>query len=108
MYDVVEWLGDREVVSSEVVGACQIELTAGGALGSAAILSRWSRRIRPGFVSRGSVLSEVSSNAIGVGAVEMDQVLVGLGHVDEHSSQKLEGVVRNGFAASDFAMRYAR
>jgi hypothetical protein len=32
------------------------------------------------------------SDAIGVGAEEMNQVLVGLGHVDEDSGDKLEGV----------------
>ena len=38
------------------------------------------------------LLSEVLSDAIGVGAVEKDHMLVGLGDVDEDSGEKLERV----------------
>ena len=51
-----------------------------------------SRRRRPGFVIGANVFSVGLSNAIGVGAIEMNQVLVGLGDVDEDSSEKLKRV----------------
>jgi hypothetical protein len=46
-----------------------------------------------GFVGcRGRLFSVGGSNAIGVSAIEMDQVLVGLWDMDEHPGQKLERV----------------
>lgn len=53
-----------------------------------------SRRSRLGFVVGTNVFSEVLSDAIGIDAVEMDQVFVGLGDVDENACEKLEGVVQ--------------
>ncbi len=48
-------------------------------------------RVR-GFSARRGLVG--GSYAVGVGTVEMDEVLVGLGNVDKHSSQKLEWVER--------------
>jgi hypothetical protein len=50
------------------------------------------RRGRFGFVVGTNLFSVVFSHAIGVCAVEMDQVLVGLGDVDEHAGEELERV----------------
>ena len=44
------------------------------------------------FIVRANRFSGVLPDAIGVSAVEMDQVLVGHGDVDEDSGDKLEGV----------------
>ena len=51
-----------------------------------------SRRSRIVFVVGTNLLSVVLPDAIGVGAVEMNQVLVGLGDVCEDAGQKLERV----------------
>ena len=51
-----------------------------------------SRRSGLGFVVGPNLVSVGASNAMGVGAIEMDQVLVGLWDVDEDAGQKLERV----------------
>ena len=43
-------------------------------------------------LSRWLAVSEGGAHAVGVGAVEMDEVLVGFGNVDEDSGEKLEWV----------------
>lgn len=56
------------------------------------IVGSASRRSGLGAVVGTNLLSEALSDAIGVGAIEMNQVLVGLGDVSESSGDKLEGV----------------
>jgi len=52
----------------------------------------WRRGGGGGFGWRGGVGAVGGSNAIGVSAIEMDQVFVGRGNMDQHARQELEGV----------------
>jgi hypothetical protein len=54
-----------------------------------------ARRNRFVFVVGANLVSVGSSHAIGVGAIEMNQMFVGLGDVCEHPGQKLEWVGQN-------------
>jgi hypothetical protein len=105
------------VVSIDVVDACQFELAGQGVdlvdpvdeltstLGESA-----SWRVGRFGKSGRVVVSERGADSIGVSAVEKNEVFVGLGDVDEDSSEKLEGVVQGIVVelASGFAVTSPR